>query len=217
MNLSHTAKQGFSVAFYGVAIVGIYLISRFSSPFLLEWLQPATVGAGAVTIFAALYVGELKQESVGQLYQALAAASLKTAEMVYFHEAVLGRVRAIRKILLVSNIVKLCGSIAGIYLINEKVSASPGVLVPVPTMAHGAVVTLMVSIGLSLLIFARLWCEVNNAENALISAKEDALLKQRKKEFLGESQASSAHDFNSDDASRSFRKRSEKVKASALV
>ncbi len=204
-------KTVVAIVLYGGTVVlvgfGAWLLPRPC----LELFQPATIGAAFVVIFGALYVGELKQESVGQLYQAIASAWFKTTDLALFNSTVIQRIRSIRKWLLLSNLIKLIGALAAVYLLNEKPLQSS-----TPPYVLSSIAVGIVSLGLSLLCFARLWFEVSRAEDLLIQVREDAISKQRRQAFVAESNASLEHDFEEDDAAQSFSKKPKTVPMTAF-
>jgi hypothetical protein len=190
-------KRSLAVPFYLVCLGSSIAASYWLAPLMFLYASPATVGVILSAVFAALYLGELKQESIGQLYQALASSSLKSAEQAAFNEKALAKITAIRRIFLQSNILKLLGTAAGLYLLNEKQTPIPVPSVEVARFALGMLF-------FSILLFARLWCEVSSAERLLIAVKLATMLQDRRKAFLDESATSSSHDFENDDVARSF-------------
>ena len=184
-----------------VLIYGALLAVGISAAWgLAAWLLPLvsgpSLGACLGAIFAALYIGELKQESINQLYQALAAANLRSAELAVFSDQALARVRSIRRLFLLSNVVKLLGALGGMYLLNEK-TASPSE--QIIALRFG-----LETLFLSLLLFARLYAEVSSTESLLLAIKQQAALKAKRDAFLAAGKSAKSHDFSSDPAAQSF-------------
>lgn len=187
----------FSKIIYGTLVVFFAAISWFFPLALGGAVSSPTVGTVFVAFFAALFLGELKQESIGQLYQALAASYLNSSEQVCFNEAALKKIRTIRQVFLASNIVKFTGVAAGLFLSGEK---------PPPLSTPDAMGTRLAAFCalVSVLIFARLWFEVSAAERILIDVKTRALLDARREAFAAESEKAAPHNFSHDAAAASF-------------
>lgn len=188
-------KEKGPLLFYGIPIVGAWAVSWFLPPLVFLMASPSTFGTGVVAFFAALYLSELKQESIGQLYQALAVSNLRSYDQVSFNEAALEKIRTIRRMFLLSNILKFLGAGAGLYLSTEK---SP-VLIP-EDMARLSILCAF----MAALLFARMWFEVSASERILIDLKTQAMLDERTKTFLARTEAASPYDFESDPAVQSF-------------
>lgn len=181
--------------FYGIQVLAAWILSWFLPHYFFIVISYATIGTGLVAFFAALYLSELKQESIGQLYQALAASNLRSVDQVLFNEAALEKIRTIRRMFLLSNILKFLGAGAGLYLSTEK---SP-VFIPEDAARLAFLCAL-----LSAILFARMWFEVSSSERALIDVKTQTMLDEKAKEFLAHSSTAAAYDFDADPAVQSF-------------
>lgn len=174
------------------AVISIYVGSG-----LLMLASPSTIGSVLVVVFAAIFVSELKQESIGQLYQALAISYFKTSEQAAFAQAGLRKVRTIRRIFLLSNGIKLVGSILAVYLVNEK--QLPGTVHPAWIVSAACFV-----VSVALLCFARLWMEVSAAEELMMSVKFKSIVHARKEALLSSLEKAREHDFANDPIAESF-------------
>jgi hypothetical protein len=201
--VNRNAPLAFYVPLFGVGVAVAWLLS----PLVLDVVSPSTVGMCFTALFAAIYLGELKQESIGQLYQALAVSNLQSSEQASLNEAGLRKIRQIRRIFLLSNVVKAVGAVCALYLTGEKTP-----LLSPATVVAAAAFALWVAV----ILFARLWAEVSASERLLISSKIATMLAQRREAFLAESSKAESHDFDSDVAAKSFSQQPEEIAWSDL-
>lgn len=186
-------KQFASFLLYVATPVASLLVLIWITSFAFEWTSPELLGEIMGLMLAALFLGELKQESIGKLYEAVAAVSIKTADFQRLNRSILKKIKTIRWIFFYSNCVKLAGGAAALCLVHGKPTD--------PNMKYAFIISAELLV-IASIFFSRLWCEVNASETLLINFKEDAAAKEKRTELSEKMRTSVA--FIDDSTIRSF-------------
>lgn len=144
------------------------------APYAQEAVGSELLGEILGLMLAALYLGELKQESIGKFYEAVAAVSVKTADFQKLNRSIIKKIKAIRWMFLFSNCVKLAGGAAALCMAHGKSSD--------PRMQYAFIIS-GEALVVAFIFFFRLWCEVDASEKLLISFKEDSASKEKRAEL----------------------------------